>query len=356
MRLPTRCPLFVCIATLLAVPAMAHDPAAAMASAAKSFVASLSDAQQAEAVFEFSDRERVNWHFVPDGNVNQGNGRNGLRLDTTGEATQLYAHGLLNSALSHRGYLTATSIMALEQVLAELEKNAERRDPGRYYISIFGQPTPHGTWAWRCEGHHLSINVTIKEGKMMAVTPTFFGTNPGKVQHGPHTGMEVLGELEQMAFALVDSLNAEQRSAAVVSSQAIGEIVTNDNSLVDRKTLLPAQGIAGSKLTPEQQQILVKLVEQYTGWYRAEVVEKTTHAAELRRADEWHFAWFGSSEPGKPHYFRVQSASFVLECANVQNNANHVHAVWRDFDGDFGRDLLGEHYRDDHASDGERAR
>ncbi len=353
MRSLTYRSLITCCIAILASSAKAHDLAEAMAAAANIFVASLSDSQQAAAMFDFGDRERENWHFVPDGNINNGNGRNGLRLDTTGEATQLYAHALLNSALSHRGYLTATSIMALEQVLAELEGNAERRDPGRYYISIFGEPTASGTWAWRCEGHHLSINVTIKSGKMLAVTPTFFGTNPGRVQQGPHSGMEVLGELEQMAFALAGSLTAEQRSIAVVSDRAIGELVTNDNRAVDRKTLLPAQGIAGSALDDQQQQKLIQLVEQYTGWYRPEIVEKTSHAAELREVADWHFAWFGSTDPGKPHYFRVQSASFVLECANVQNNANHVHAVWRDFDGDFGRDLLGEHYRDEHAGEHE---
>jgi hypothetical protein len=320
-----------------------------MANSALQLRRSLSDEQLAKCSFDWDSREKENWHFVPDSDVNQGTGRRGLRIDTMGEASQLYTHGLLNAALSHRGYLTATSVMALEKVLADIEKNPERRDPGRYYISIFGEPAATGTWAWRCEGHHLSINVTIKEGTMMAVTPTFFGTNPAEVRQGPHTGMQVLGELERMAKAVVGSLDDQQRQLAIVSPTAIGEVVTGNQSAVDRQTLLPAKGVRGDQLTAEQRGKLVQLVEQYTGWYRPEVVERTTHAKQLRSPESWHFAWFGSTEPGRPYYFRVQSDAFVLECANVQNNANHIHAVWRDFDGDFGRDLLGEHYRESHA-------
>ncbi len=326
----------------------AHDPAEEMATAATRLLASLPAEQQALAVFPLADSERTNWHFIPDFAIEPRHGRAGLRLDAMSDASQLYTHGLLNAALSHRGYLTATSIMALEKVLAELEQDAEKRDPGRYYLCIFGTPAATGTWAWRFEGHHMSLNITIRDGKMFSVTPTFFGSNPGEVRQGAHEGMQVLAPFEQLAFDLLATLTPAQTKLAVVSPAAPKEVLTSDQPQVDRQTLLPQVGLPSTEMTPAQQKLLLTLVQTYAAAYRPEILAKTTHAQQLDDPSGWTFAWYGATAKGGGHYYRIQSATFVLEFANVQNNANHIHAVWRDFDGDFGRDLLGEHFREGH--------
>lgn len=313
-----------------------------MTAKAEKFLASLDAEQKTKAIFEFKEDERANWHFVP-------KARKGLAIGQMRPEQRALAHTLLQSGMSTHGYEKATNIMALEAVLRELEKANPRmvRDPELYYFSFFGKPNAKGTWGWRVEGHHLSINVTIVDGHAVAVTPSFFGSNPATVRQGPRQGWRVLAEEEDMGRQLVKSLTAEQRKRAIMSDQAPKDIIT----LAERKVKpLEQAGIARRDLKDNQAELLQKTVKVYVQRYRPELADQDLKKIEKAGWDKVYFAWAGGQEPGEGHYYRVQGPTFLMEYDNTQNDANHIHAVWRDFDGDFGENLLQQHYEQDHKA------
>lgn len=317
---------------------LAHDASGEMAAAANAWLSSMSDEQKAKACFDFGADERKDWHFIP-------RNRKGLPIKEMTTEQRLLAHALLSNGLSHRGYAKAVSIMSLENVLAELEKGkGPTRDPELYYFSIFGKPGVE-PWGWRVEGHHLSLNFTAAGGAAPAMTPSFFGSNPGEVQSGPRAGTRILSAEEELGRALVKSLNDEQRKKAVILAEAPKDILD-----VPGRNATKAEGIAWADLSSAQRDSLMKLIREYVGRHRPDVAAEDIAKLEKAGLDKVCFAWAGGFERGEPHYYRVQGGSFVLEYDNVQNGANHVHSVWRDFDHDFGADLLAEHYKAAHAA------
>ncbi len=316
----------------------AHDAAAEMATAANNLLASLSEEQRAKAAFELSDDERKNWHFIP-------KERNGLPLSEMEPAQRLLAHALLSSGMSNPGYAKAVSIMFLEQVLAELENNPERRNPLKYHISIFGTPTPKGTWGWRVEGHHFSANFSIADGKQIAGTPSFMAGNPDEILDGPRKGMRVLAAEDDLALELLASLNPDQRKKAIIADKAPADILTEAKRKVSP---LDPTGLPASELTDPQMALLDQIISLYIGRLRHEVASEKLEKIKAKGADKILFAWAGAEKRFAPRYYRIQGASFLIEYANVQGGGNHSHAVWREFDGDFGDDILGDHIREAH--------
>jgi len=326
-----------------------------MAAVAKRWLASLTKEQRKQATFELDDEERMNWHFIPDFVIKPA-GRSGLPMTQMTPQQRIFAVTLPSTALSHRGYLEVMSIRALEQVLFEQE-GKDHRNPELYYVSIFGKPDSKGTWGWRFEGHHLSVNVTIVDGKKFSVTPSFFGSNPATVKQGPLKGVEVLKQEQQLALNLVKSFNPDQLAIATIDTAAmdkkllaksvIKEVLTTDDPVAD-KGLFTYKGIQYADLDPKQQKQLLRLVNVYLGRFRPELLKGTHYLGNLRDGDHLYFAWSGGQKRGEFHYYRIQSKTFLIEFANTQNDANHVHATWREFDGDFGRDLLKEHFKNHH--------
>lgn len=316
------------------LPLRAQEPAAEMAAAARAWLASLTPEQRARATFEFKHDERLNWHFIP-------RDRQGLPWGDLTPAQQHLAHALLASGLSHRGLVKASTIMSLETVLKEIEQGSgPLRDPVRYYFTVFGEPAPAGTWGWRLEGHHLSINFTLVKGHP-AATPSFMGANPATVKAGPMQGLRALGPEEDLGRALVKSLTPEQRRVAVIADKAPPDIFT----AAQRKAgPLEDRGIRAGDLTEPQRALLRRLVEEYVRRVRPELADAELRAILQNGPENIRFAWMGGLEPGAGHYYRVQGPTFLLEYDNVQNDNNHIHAVWRSFDGDFGEDLLRRHY------------
>jgi len=330
----------VVLLSCLATAVRAHDATAEMEQAAKAFLSSLSEDQKAKAVMDFAGEERTNWHFIP-------RPRKGLPIKEMTQEQRLLAHGLLATGLSHRGYTKAVSIMSLESVLAILEKGktgTPARDPEMYFVSIFGQPGKY-PWGWRVEGHHLSLNFTAAGDAAPSMTPSFFGTNPGEVKEGPRAGTRVLGVEEELGRSLVKSLNDEQRKKAVILPEAPKDILD-----IPGRNETKGEGVVWGDLTQAQRDMLMKLIREYVGRNRPDVAAEDLQKVEKVGFDKLFFAWAGGFERGEPHYYRVQGGSFVLEYDNVQNGANHVHSVWRDFGHDFGADLLGEHYKTAHGA------
>ncbi len=331
---------------LAAIPAArGHDAADQMMSVAAAFLQTLSPDQKAQAQFQFSDEERENWHFIP-------RERKGIAMREMTPEQKLLAHALLNTGLSSRGQLLASTIMSLEEVLYQLEGDAnpskreatrERRHPEKYYLSIFGTPSSSGAWGWRVEGHHLSLNFTLKDGALLRATPSFFGSNPGEVRSGPRAGTRILAPEEDLGRAFANSLTADQWKKALVETTAPKDILTEAKHRVD--PLSPA-GISEADLTADQRTALHQLVHAYLFRVRPEIAEDRWQ--QVKSGGPVSFAWAGDREKGKPHYYRVQGASFLLEYDNTQNEANHIHTVWRDFAGDFGADILGAHVKAGH--------
>jgi hypothetical protein len=321
-----------------------------MADAATKLLASFTPEQRQEASFPFDSSEREHWGFVP----SEMFPRNGLILGKMSEPQRKLAHDLLRSGLSQKGYLTASSIMDLEIVLRGIENagggDAARglrmeRDPVKYFFSVFGTPSPKGTWGWRVEGHHVSLNFTVIDGTIVASAPSFFGSNPAEVKEGPKKGLRILASEEDTARALVMALDDAQRGKAVINKAAPNDIATMNAVTINP---LAGDGIPATDLKPNQRELLMKVVDSYVSAMASDIAE--TRMERLRKAglDKLVFAWSGDLERGKRHYYRVQGPTFLIEYDNTQNDANHIHSVWRDFQGDFGRDLLREHLKTAH--------
>ena len=328
----------------------ADRSATAMSTAATAFLGALTPEQRQQAAFAFDTDERVHWHFIP----TEMFPRKGLLIRDMTPAQRTLAHDLMKASLSQRGYMTATQIMDLENVLNAIEAaqraagssaeaaRALERNPQKYFFSVFGTPSPKNTWGWRVEGHHVSLHFSVVNGTLVASSPTFFGSNPAEVRDGPKKGLRILGAEEDAARALLDALDASQRTTAIIEAKAPGDMLTMAN--VDIKPLSPA-GLGAEAMTPPQRELLMKLIDVYTGYMPADVAAERTAKLKKAGAEKIAFAWAGETERGKKHYYRVQGPTFLVEYDNTQNDGNHIHSVWRDFDGDFGRDLLREHLK-----------
>jgi len=336
-------PLAFVLLLLLSLPvARAHPRGEAitdMVDAANAWLATLTSEQRGVATRELTSEERENWHYIP-------KSREGLSLAKMKPEQRQLARALLASGLSQHGLLEAESVIALERVLRTIE-NADHRDDTLYFFTVFGQPGTDAPCGWRVEGHHLSVNFTIARGQVSA-TPNFVGANPAEVRApGPQAGQRVLAAEEDLGRAFVRSLDEQQRPQAIVSATAPGDILTRN----DRMAKPPTPGGVGfAALTPAQQAKFKELVAVYANRLRPELAE-----GELKKIADtgWQrlsFAWAGGVEPGEGHYYRIQSPDFVIEYDNTQNHANHIHTVWRVFEGDFGRDLLHEHYVQSHPA------
>jgi hypothetical protein len=311
-------------------------PPEQLASAMKDFLGSLRPEQREKAVFRFEDAERINWHFVP-------RARRGLPLKEMSPEQQELARRILRTALSQRGYLKASTIIELELVLREMGQNPRVRDPELYYFSVFGSPGPEEPWGFRAEGHHLSLNFTLVRDTLIATAPAFFGANPAEIRSGPRRGLRALADEEDIGRELVLSLDERQLAQAIIANETPRDIVTGNAAQVE--PLAPV-GIRVTELRPDQVVILVRLLDVYLGRMAEPLAEQRRAALQRADLEQVAFAWAGSTRPGEAHYYRIQGPSFLVEYDNTQNNANHIHTVWRDIDGDFGRDLLREHYRD----------
>jgi hypothetical protein len=309
-----------------------------MATAANKFLASLETEQKAKATFDLKDEERFNWHYIP-------KERKGLTFKEMSPPQRELARALLSSGMSHHGYGKATNIMNLETILADLEGAGRRfpRDPQLYHVFIFGKPDPKGTWGWRVEGHHLSVNFTIAKGEEISATPSFFGSNPAEVKNGPRKGLRILAEEEDLGRQLVKSLNEEQKKAAIFNETAPKEIITEAKRQVKP---LDTTGIPASNLNKQQSEMLLKLIKEYVYRHRSDVADNDLKKIQKAGVEKIYFAWAGGVERGEGHYYRVQGPTFLLEYDNTQNNNNHIHSVWRDFENDFGEDLLRKHYQE----------
>jgi hypothetical protein len=298
-----------------------------MAVSADRFLDSLDEAQKKKVSFAFEDAERLNWHFIP-------RERKGLSIKEMTPAQQSLAFGLVSSGLGASGFQKVTTIMSLEQILLDQEKGSGPvRDPELYFVSIFGDPSGTGRWGWRFEGHHLSMNVTVEEGKIVSATPIFFGANPAEVRQGPRQGLRTLGDLEDSALRVIQALTPEQSKKAVVDAKAPNDVRSANTPQAPTDA---AVGVTYGELDENQKKMLQTLVLSFARQLPAEVATAWQDEIVAAGVDQVHFAWMGAADRTQPHAFRIQGPTFLIEFNNTQNTANHIHTFWRSMLGDFG--------------------
>lgn len=338
------------LVALLAVPfgfAVSSTGAAVDApspsAAARGLIEATPAAARGALVRPFTDAARSDWNYTP-------RRRTGIPWRDMSAAQREAATALIRTVLSDAGLEKVRSVMALEIALREIEGSGGFRDPGNYAIAIFGDPgsDPVHRWGWRIEGHHLSLHFTLEGDRHIATLPQFIGANPAVVPRdftdGPHRGARVLGKEEDLARRLMRGLAGPKRAVALIDARPYGDIVTRNAA--ELSPLAPA-GVRLVDLPAAERAALLELVGIFAEHLRPELAEARLASVRAEDPGAVRFAWAGSVEPGKPHYFRIQGAKFLIELDN--SGGNHIHAVWRDFDGDWGRDVLGEHYREAHG-------
>ncbi len=310
-----------------------------MADAANGFLATLSPDEKKQATFGFDDAHRTEWYFTPQQDKEKNPTRKGLRLEKMTDKQKAAVTELLKVGLSASGSKQAEAIMANEGLLAELEGKggAMVRNPGWYFVSVFGEPNNTGQWGWRIEGHHLSVNFTIDKGEVVSATPVMFGTNPAEIKDGPKKGTRILPEVEDLAKDLIKSLTDDQKKAAKQAKQ-LPEIKEKASAAGVGDPL----GIPGTKLDEKQQAKLMDLVKAYADRLPTDLAESEFKKAKDAGMGKVYFAYcIEEDKPGKPYTYRVHGPTFVVEFLNIQgdsakNPANHIHSGWRTLPQDFG--------------------
>ena len=307
--------------------------ASEMFTAAGAFLSQLAPGQRAQASVAFDDDERTNWHYIP-------RSRRGAPLKSLSPEQRVLAEKWLATGLSREGYAKVTHIMGLEPILHEFEGQNPIRDSELYYLTTFGEPSENGTWGWRFEGHHISLNFTLRGGEVVSASPLFFGANPAVVPRGARAGFRALPEEELMARRLLQTFQGDARGRVVINATAPADIITRASRRAEPGA---PQGVALGDMSREQASGLESLIRLYAFRLRPELANVEMQKVRQAGLEKIYFAWAGGSDPGQPHYYRIQGPTFLIEYDNTQNNANHIHTVWRSLENDFGYDALRAH-------------
>jgi hypothetical protein len=329
--------LLLIAAILLAFQLTSNDTAV-------EFLDSLNEEQRKKAQMTFDHDSKDSWHFFP-GLMYE---RSGIKFDALNADQRELLHNLLRTYLSETGYNKTLRIMDLENVLIEIKSNVHMRDSEDYHIAFYGDPESDHLWAWSFEGHHVSLNFTILNDKI-SVAPRFFGASPAIIPSGKRKGERTLALEEDLGLELIQKMSDDMRKKAIISETAYPDIVTGNSSHVEP---FEPDGIKLKELNKPLQKTLILLINTYLDNMPEALAKSRMEELKQEKLGDIIFAWAGETVLGKGHYYRIQGKSFLIEFDNTQNNANHIHSVWRDFDGDFGKDLIKEHYEHSHHKNG----
>lgn len=313
--------------------------ASEITAAVRTWLDGLVDAQRTEAIFPFEASERFVWAYTP-------GPRKGLALRDMRPPQRAAASAIVSAAASTRTAGEIAAIIALETVLGQFERAGGRsgwlrRDPELYWFAVFGTPGTTTPWSWRLGGHHVAIHVTLADDRVIGTTPSFLGANPAMIPSGPRAGERTLAGEEELARALLAELSPRERGVAVVGDVAPADILTGAGRVADVRAV--PGGIRHADLGGPRQAALERLIRHYLARTRPDVAQPAWEHLVAGGLGDATFAWAGSDAPGRGHYYAIRGPGFVIEYDNTQNDANHIHAVWRDLDNDWGEDLLASH-------------
>lgn len=291
----------------------------------------------------WDDKERVNWDFVPK------EYRAGVTVGSLNDSQKEKFYRLVLATGGEKTLDRVKSISFLESILRGVEGRKEGdqyRDPGKYFVQLFGAGHLDKIWGWKIEGHHLCLNYVLEKNKVISATPSVLGSNPAIVLEGENKGYQLMKPEIQLATGILSTFTPSQKTKAIVSSQASKEILTYQQR---KASIDKTGGIAFAELNPAQQNKLKELVEVYINRASKFFVKDMLARVEQAGWDKVFFVWEGSEDvsPGHTHYYRIQGPEIIIEYDNYQNNGNHVHSIFRDVRNDFG-DLLAAHYKEEH--------
>lgn len=317
------------------MPSAAREVTAAV----RAWLDGLDDAQRAQATFPFETPERFVWAYTP-------GPRAGLAIRDMRPDQRATSMAIVTSALSPRTTEEVAAIIALEAILGQLERlggraGSTRRDPELYWFAVFGDPGSPAPWSWRLGGHHIALQLTVMNDRVIGTTPSFLGANPAVVPSGPRAGARTLPGEEELARTLLAELNPTERGVAVIDDVAPADILTGTGRLAEVRSV--PVGVRHADLGTPSRAALERLIRHYVERVRPEVADGSWERIVAAGLGDVTFAWAGSDAPGRGHYYAVRGPTFVIEYDNTQNGANHIHAVWRDLDNDWGTDLLADH-------------
>jgi hypothetical protein len=306
----------------------------------KDLLNSFNPEQKEKATFALDDPKKEDWHFFPSTMFE----REGVPIKEMNPSQRELVHSVLKSFLSKSGYEKTLEIMELENVLRSFGQDSVVRDSEKYFISFYGNPMTDDLWSMSFEGHHISLNFTISGDEIVA-SPRFLGANPAMISEGPRKGDRTLEEEEDLGFDLINSMDFRQQQKAIFQEESFKDIVSLN--LPEISPMKP-EGIRYSELNPDQQKQLMRLIDEYLSNMPTKIANARREKVMSEDLSDLYFGWVGAKSLGAAHYYRIQAKTFLIEFDNSQNNANHIHTVWRDFEGDFGRDLIREHYAKSH--------
>jgi Protein of unknown function (DUF3500) len=304
-----------------------------MARAAEKFLNSLNADQRDKAAFAFDADERFNWQFMRDRAEKPR--FKGLPLKDMKAEQKEAAIDLLATATSATGKELATTLMSLESLVPkDAKEGGAIRDPEWYFFAVFGKPAAKGDWGWRLQGHHLSMNVTLRDGKVISMTPVFLGAEPAEVINGPHKGLRPFADADDLGKKLFRSLDNSQRKAALVE-ESFPRYRGGDKKLAASEPL----GLAAAKMNEKQRDMLVELLSAHMSRYPADVAKAELAAVKAAEIGKVHFAYVG--DPEQKRAYRIHGPTLLIEFSNEQDDSeknahSHVHSVWRNPKGDFG--------------------
>ncbi|HEX5169748.1 MAG TPA: DUF3500 domain-containing protein [Cyclobacteriaceae bacterium] len=338
----------------LSVNVVSAQSGQAITSATNHFISTLSADELKSISYEFGDTSRMKWTNLPVGMVP----RPGIQYGSLSDNSRIAFHELLTTILSSQGYLKLTSIMKLDDILNTLYQQAF--DEGKitqetlkmtqdlkwahenYFIAIWGTPQEKDPWGLSFGGHHIALNATVT-GKSVSVSPLFVGTDPSQVKSSKYAGWRVLSKEEDYGFMLLNFLSEGQKAKAILSQEVPRDIITNPKS---SQRITSYYGISAKEFNDDQLEVLKLLIQEYTHNFEHSTAHMLYDQIIKTGLGKVYFAWVGSSERNKPHYYIVNGPDFLIEYDNVgfQNDGNHIHAILRDKGNDFGEDILKEHY------------
>lgn len=312
----------------------------ALAAAALGWLDGLDDGQRARATFPFESAERFVWAYTPEPP------RAGLPLADMRPEQRAAAGAIVAAGLSARAAGEVAAVIALETVLGELERgegrrSGPRRDPERYWFAVFGDPGSRSPWSWRIGGHHVAVHVTVADGEVVGTAPSFLGANPAVVPSGPLAGVRTLPGEDALARELLAALAPDERRRAVVSDRAPDDILTGNGRVADVRSV--PVGVRHGDLGATGRSSVERLIRHYVDRAPRDVADDTWDRLVAPNLGDVTFAWAGSEQAGRGHYYAVRGPGFVIEYDNTQNGANHAHAVWRELGNDWGEDVLVGH-------------
>ena len=324
-------------------------------STANNFMKTLTPEQIKKTQFDFNDSLRRKWSNLPVGLAP----RPGIRYGDLSDQSRVSLHDMLSSFLSSQGYLKITGVMQLDDILNILSQQAfdngkisseqlkdilEKLKWGydNYFISIWGKPDDKESWSFGFDGHHLALHLTMR-GNDISFTPLFIGTDPSQIQTSKYAGWRVLSKEEDYGFSLINFLSKEQKAKAILSQDIPKDIITNPAS---SQRITSYYGIAAKEFNKDQMEVFKILIQEYLHNFEHSVAHGLYDKIEKNGFDKIYFAWIGGTERHTPHYYIINGPDFLIEYDNVgfQNDGNHIHAILREKNNDFGADILREHY------------